>query len=65
METIIKSRLTYNGELIHSQDTKGTLINAIKRDDLNLFKLYFRDTSDESSYLVNYKLYDRFYRPSS
>jgi len=64
METIIKSRLTYNGELIHSQDTKGTLINAIKRDDLNLFKLYFRDISDESSYLVNYKLYDRFYRPN-
>ena len=63
MDSIIKSRWTYNGEQIHSVDTKSTLINAIKRDDNQLFKRYFRSINGESSYLVEKKLYEVYYRP--
>ena len=63
MDSIVKMRWTSNGELVHSVDSKATVINAIKRDDVQLFKLYFRTLSEEASYLVNKQLFQSYYRP--
>jgi hypothetical protein len=63
MESIIKARWTNSGELIHGLDTNATLVNAIKRDDLLLFKRYFQNINGESLFLVEKKLYEVCYRP--
>jgi len=64
MDRIIRLRLTFNGELIQTLDTKTTLINAIKRDDIQFFKRHFKNISNESLYHVDKKLYETFLRPN-
>jgi hypothetical protein len=47
IELIIKVRWTSTGELLHTVDTKTTLINAIRRDDIQFFKSQFKNINDE------------------
>ena len=55
---------TYNGELIHTSDYKSSLVNATKRDAIQMFKRYFRNLNEESLYIVNNTLYQEYTRPN-